>query len=313
MPQLLSAFFSDQPSAVIFTALLAIAEAWMSRARHIWQPRRRLASKPQSCIPEWKKHFIFMSCIGQFFVKKIVLSAPKLPYPPAHLLCHCVQVESLLASSGVATMCVPATYEAFPTWKGGLGFSDMPKHQLTAAKAFMGLLMFPGTHMLSKALLPGQETLGLDERGNPIEPSQPSGPTPSAPQSSPEVLDLTQPQKAVEQGGHSQPSAFQPGDAPAHAGELPEPGEAAMEAGDPSSSSPHPASASIDPPEHVDGCLGQPAASSAARSQFTAGSHPIPDCKADHVSSALAPAHANGTASQGGSQRVWQEQSSPSC
>ena len=95
-----------------------------------------------------------------------------------------VQVEALLASSGVATMYVPATYEAFPTWKGGLGFVDMPPHQKVAAKTFMGLLLFPGTQMLVKTLLPGQETLGLDENGQPIEPAPPAAPPSAKPDES---------------------------------------------------------------------------------------------------------------------------------
>ncbi|KAK9841250.1 hypothetical protein WJX74_002613 [Apatococcus lobatus] len=101
-----------------------------------------------------------------------------------HARSLCNAVEGLLASSGVATMCVPATYEAFPTWKGGLGFGDIAPHQRAAAKTFMGLLLFPGTQLLVKTLLPGQETLGLDEHGHPIEPVKPTAPSANEPDES---------------------------------------------------------------------------------------------------------------------------------
>ncbi|KAK9836206.1 hypothetical protein WJX84_010859, partial [Apatococcus fuscideae] len=106
-----------------------------------------------------------------------------------HARSLCNAVESLLSCSGVATLCVPATYEAFPTWKGGLGFTDMPRHQLAAAKAFMGLLMFPGTCLLSKCISPGKETLGLDEHGQPIEPAQPMPAAPTQPSVSSPLQD----------------------------------------------------------------------------------------------------------------------------
>ena len=129
-----------------------------------------------------------------------------------------MQVESLLSASGVPTMCVPATYEAFPTWKGGLGFADMPKHQLAAAKTFRDLLMFPGTHMLSKALLPGQETLGLDEHGNPIEPGNPSAPQPSAQEINTDKIEPSGLQKKPALDEHGNPAEPGPSSAPENSG-----------------------------------------------------------------------------------------------
>ena len=56
--------------------------------------------------------------------------------------------------AGVRTMCLPAAHETVRTWIHGFGLSPMPDEDLDTACKDLRLLIFPGTQVLQKQLLP---------------------------------------------------------------------------------------------------------------------------------------------------------------
>ncbi|DBA96080.1 TPA: hypothetical protein ACH3X1_001578 [Trebouxia sp. C0004] len=71
---------------------------------------------------------------------------------------HCrvlmAQFESILKEAGVRTMCLPAAHETVHTWIQGFGLLPMPDEDLDAACKDLRMLIFPGTQVLQKQLLP---------------------------------------------------------------------------------------------------------------------------------------------------------------
>ncbi|KAL0056243.1 hypothetical protein WJX82_009196 [Trebouxia sp. C0006] len=64
------------------------------------------------------------------------------------------QFESILKEAGVRTMCLPAAHETVLTWIHGFGLQPMPDEDLDAACKDLRMLIFPGTQVLQKQLLP---------------------------------------------------------------------------------------------------------------------------------------------------------------
>lgn len=60
----------------------------------------------------------------------------------------------VLLQAGVRTMCLPAAHETVKTWILGFGMQPMPDEDLDAACKDLRLLIFPGTQVLHKQLLP---------------------------------------------------------------------------------------------------------------------------------------------------------------
>ena len=63
-------------------------------------------------------------------------------------------VIALLVQAGVRTMCLPAAHETVHTWIQGFGLQPMLDEDLDAACKDLRLLIFPGTQVLQKQLLP---------------------------------------------------------------------------------------------------------------------------------------------------------------
>ena len=61
---------------------------------------------------------------------------------------------TVLQQAGVRTMCLPAAHETVHTWIHGFGLQPMPDDDLDAACKDLRLLIFPGTQVLQKQLLP---------------------------------------------------------------------------------------------------------------------------------------------------------------
>ena len=61
---------------------------------------------------------------------------------------------SVLHQAGVRTMCLPAAHETVHTWIHGFGLQPMLDDDLEAACKDLRLLIFPGTQVLQKQLLP---------------------------------------------------------------------------------------------------------------------------------------------------------------
>ncbi len=61
---------------------------------------------------------------------------------------------ALLLQAGVRTMCLPAAHETVHTWIQGFGLQPMPDEDLDAACKDLRMLIFPGTQVLQKQLLP---------------------------------------------------------------------------------------------------------------------------------------------------------------
>lgn len=61
---------------------------------------------------------------------------------------------SVYVQAGVRTMCLPAAYSTVHTWIQGFGLQPMPDEDLDAACKDLRLLIFPGTQVLHKQLLP---------------------------------------------------------------------------------------------------------------------------------------------------------------
>lgn len=61
---------------------------------------------------------------------------------------------SMMLQAGVRTMCLPAAYSTVHTWIQGFGLQPMPDEDLDAACKDLRLLIFPGTQVLHKQLLP---------------------------------------------------------------------------------------------------------------------------------------------------------------
>ena len=59
-----------------------------------------------------------------------------------------------MLQAGVRTMCLPAAYSTVHTWIQGFGLQPMPDEDLDAACKDLRLLIFPGTQVLHKQLLP---------------------------------------------------------------------------------------------------------------------------------------------------------------
>ena len=60
----------------------------------------------------------------------------------------------VVRQAGVCTMCLPAAYSTVHTWIQGFGLQPMPDEDLDAACKDLRLLIFPGTQVLHKQLLP---------------------------------------------------------------------------------------------------------------------------------------------------------------
>jgi hypothetical protein len=74
---------------------------------------------------------------------------------------HCVQrgfpcanVLSLLPQVGVRTLSLPAAHSTVDTWTKGFAFEPMAADQLLETRGSLRLLVFPGTEVLHKVLLP---------------------------------------------------------------------------------------------------------------------------------------------------------------
>ena len=61
---------------------------------------------------------------------------------------------AVLLQAGVRTMCLPAAHETVHTWIHGFGLQPMPDEDLDAACKDLRMLIFPGTQVLQKRLLP---------------------------------------------------------------------------------------------------------------------------------------------------------------
>ena len=61
---------------------------------------------------------------------------------------------AVLLQAGVRTMCLPAAHETVHTWIHGFGLQPMPDEDLDAACKDLRMLIFPGTQVLQKQLLP---------------------------------------------------------------------------------------------------------------------------------------------------------------
>lgn len=61
---------------------------------------------------------------------------------------------NILLQAGVRTMCLPAAHETVHTWIQGFGLQPMPDDDLDAACKDLRILIFPGTQVLQKQLLP---------------------------------------------------------------------------------------------------------------------------------------------------------------
>ncbi len=62
--------------------------------------------------------------------------------------------RAVLLQAGVRTMCLPAAHETVHTWIHGFGLQPMPDEDLDAACKDLRMLIFPGTQVLQKQLLP---------------------------------------------------------------------------------------------------------------------------------------------------------------
>jgi len=67
---------------------------------------------------------------------------------------HLPSQTALLLQAGVRTMCLPAAHETVHTWIQGFGLQPMPDEDLDAACKDLRILIFPGTQVLQKQLLP---------------------------------------------------------------------------------------------------------------------------------------------------------------
>ena len=61
------------------------------------------------------------------------------------------------AQIGVRTLSLPAAHATVDTWTQGFGFQAMAADQLLETRESLRLLVFPGTEVLYKVLLPGEE------------------------------------------------------------------------------------------------------------------------------------------------------------
>lgn len=75
--------------------------------------------------------------------------------------------------AGVRLMCLPAAHETVQTWIQGFGLSRMPFDDLDAACKELRLLIFPGTQVLQKQLLPPLPPPAVPTpQSDPVQPSQ---------------------------------------------------------------------------------------------------------------------------------------------
>ena len=61
------------------------------------------------------------------------------------------------AQIGVRTLSLPAAHATVDTWTQGFGFQAMAADQLLETRESLRLLVFPGTEVLYRVLLPGEE------------------------------------------------------------------------------------------------------------------------------------------------------------
>ncbi|KAL3153902.1 hypothetical protein ABBQ32_013467 [Trebouxia sp. C0010 RCD-2024] len=103
--------------------------------------------------------------------------------------------EVLLKEAGVRTMCLPAAHETVKTWVLGFGMQPMPEEDLDAACKDLRLLIFPGTQVLHKQLLPP-----LPPKQGPLmtPPWAEEEPTASLTAGQPAADILTEPQLAAD-------------------------------------------------------------------------------------------------------------------
>ena len=96
----------------------------------------------------------------------------------------------MVRQAGVHIMCLPAAYSTVHTWIQGFGLQPMPDEDLDAACKDLRLLIFPGTQVLHKQLLP------------PLPPKQ--GPLMTPPWAEEPSGPLTDEQAAVNQSSEPQ-------------------------------------------------------------------------------------------------------------
>ena len=67
------------------------------------------------------------------------------------------QASCPFAQIGVRTLSLPAAHATVDTWTQGFGFQAMAADELLETRESLRLLVFPGTEVLYKVLLPGEE------------------------------------------------------------------------------------------------------------------------------------------------------------
>ena len=107
----------------------------------------------------------------------------------------------VVRQAGVRTMCLPAAYSTVHTWIQGFGLQPMPDEDLDAACKDLRLLIFPGTQVLHKQLLPPlppkQGPLmtppWAEESSGPLTDGQPAAVPSSEPQQALDAMGVTSP------------------------------------------------------------------------------------------------------------------------